>query len=361
LGEKRVSREEIHKLLGGYATDTLTNAERKALFEAAMEDQDLFDALAAEQPLRELLQDDRARRELLAVLEPAKQPTPKQRVFSRAWIAAAASVCVAAIALGLVWRMQPARQNVTFVAQAPVVADHVLQPPVALPQASQPVAPKRSQDLSRRESAPTARMAAAPATSNEPQVPPPAPMMAGAPAALEMQYIPAPSEAKKEALEEARGDLAGRSQAIPESTQVGKVTIPLQAKFVAQRYRLFKKDSAGVFQELPAPDVSRGDTILFEVTPSRDGQLTVSMSGDNDVQTVFAGLVNAGVPYRVPLGGLVIAGEPGARTFSIRWSTPPRDMRVVQQSFKDKSSLQVAGAYGQRSEPDEVKLVLTVR
>src|SRR5262245_11680547 len=92
LGEKRVSREEIHKLLGGYATDTLTNAERKALFEAAMEDQHLFDALAAEQPLRELLQDDQARRELLTALQPAKQPAPKQWIFSHAWMAAAASV-----------------------------------------------------------------------------------------------------------------------------------------------------------------------------------------------------------------------------------------------------------------------------
>src|ERR1017187_7593148 len=41
-----MSREEIQKLLGGYATDTLSEAERRALFEAAIEDQELFDALA---------------------------------------------------------------------------------------------------------------------------------------------------------------------------------------------------------------------------------------------------------------------------------------------------------------------------
>jgi hypothetical protein len=358
-----VSREEIHKLLGGYATDTLTNAERKALFEAAMEDQDLFDALAAEQPLRELLQDDRARRELLAALEPAKQPAPKRWVFSHAWMAAAASVCVAAIALGLVWRMQPPRPNVTFVAQAPLAADRMLPPPTALPQASERADPQRSQDISKREQERPFAIRMAPPARNEMVVVPeaPAPVMAGAQAAPEMRFVEPPSEAKKEAVEDSKVEFVFRSQAEQETAQVGKANFPLQAKFVAQRYRLFRKDSAGVFQEMPAPDVSRGDTILFEVTPSRDGQLTVSMSGENDVQTVFTGLVNAGVPYRVPLGGLVIAGEPGTRTFSIRWSTPPRDIRMVQQSFKDKSSLQVTGAYGQRTEPDEIKLVMTVR
>src|ERR1017187_9537418 len=51
-----MSREEIQKLLGGYATDTLSEAERRALFEAAIEDQELFDALAKEQALRDVLQ-----------------------------------------------------------------------------------------------------------------------------------------------------------------------------------------------------------------------------------------------------------------------------------------------------------------
>ena len=36
-----MSREEIEKLLGGYATGTLTPGERDALFAAALEDQQL--------------------------------------------------------------------------------------------------------------------------------------------------------------------------------------------------------------------------------------------------------------------------------------------------------------------------------
>ena len=75
-----MSREEIQKLLGGYATDTLSAAERSALFEAALEDQELFDALAKEQALRDVLQDVSAREQLIAALGPAREPFAR-----RAW------------------------------------------------------------------------------------------------------------------------------------------------------------------------------------------------------------------------------------------------------------------------------------
>ena len=40
--------DDIRKLLGGYATGTLTEDERQALFAAALQDQTLFEALADE-------------------------------------------------------------------------------------------------------------------------------------------------------------------------------------------------------------------------------------------------------------------------------------------------------------------------
>ena len=42
-----MNREDIQKLLGGYATGTLTPEEQQALFSAALEDQELFDARRA--------------------------------------------------------------------------------------------------------------------------------------------------------------------------------------------------------------------------------------------------------------------------------------------------------------------------
>src|ERR1019366_478681 len=40
-----MSPEDIKKLLGGYATGTLTAEERQGLFAAALEDQEMFDAV----------------------------------------------------------------------------------------------------------------------------------------------------------------------------------------------------------------------------------------------------------------------------------------------------------------------------
>src|SRR5262245_13829894 len=59
---------ELEKLLGGFAADTLTPEERKKLFTAALQDQQLFNALADEQALKELLTDPAVRRRLLQSL-----------------------------------------------------------------------------------------------------------------------------------------------------------------------------------------------------------------------------------------------------------------------------------------------------
>ena len=64
-----MSPEDAKKLLGGYATGTLTDAEQEALFAAALDDQELFDALAREQSLREVLRDPAVKAELLAALD----------------------------------------------------------------------------------------------------------------------------------------------------------------------------------------------------------------------------------------------------------------------------------------------------
>ena len=64
-----MSREEVQKLLGGYATGTLTAEEQQALFEAALDDQELFDTLAREQALRDLLRDPAANAAVLAALD----------------------------------------------------------------------------------------------------------------------------------------------------------------------------------------------------------------------------------------------------------------------------------------------------
>jgi len=62
-------KNDLDKLLGGYATGTLTEEERTTLFEAALDDQQLFNTLADEEALKGLLEDPESRERLLAQLE----------------------------------------------------------------------------------------------------------------------------------------------------------------------------------------------------------------------------------------------------------------------------------------------------
>ena len=64
-----MSEHDLEKLLGGFASDTLTPEEKQTLYTAALQDQQLFDALADEQAFKELLANPDVRRRLLASLE----------------------------------------------------------------------------------------------------------------------------------------------------------------------------------------------------------------------------------------------------------------------------------------------------
>ncbi|MFN3324895.1 MAG: hypothetical protein ACK5AZ_15465 [Bryobacteraceae bacterium] len=95
---------EMEKLLSGYATGTLTDREREALFAAALENQALFDALADEETLRELLadpHDPQARRHLLAALEAPESALPFWRRRPLVWTLAG-SLAGFALLIGVV-------------------------------------------------------------------------------------------------------------------------------------------------------------------------------------------------------------------------------------------------------------------
>src|SRR4051812_26572570 len=110
--------QEIRKLLGGYATGSLTDAEQQALFAAALDDQELFDELAREQSLRELLSDPSARAEMLAAVE------ERPKVWGW-WRPAAAVLAMAGLAAVAVLVMRPKPQP------TPLTAPRVVEPPPA--------------------------------------------------------------------------------------------------------------------------------------------------------------------------------------------------------------------------------------
>src|SRR5579863_3115162 len=113
--------EEVQKLLGGYATGTLTPEEQQALFQAALEDQEVFDALAKEQSLRDLLRDPAARAHVLAAME--ERPRPWWQRANR-WVlmGAVVAACLAAAAGIYVTRSRQVPRPV-------LVAETKLQPP----------------------------------------------------------------------------------------------------------------------------------------------------------------------------------------------------------------------------------------
>jgi hypothetical protein len=93
-----MNRDDIQKLLGGYATGTLTPEERQALFEAALTDQELFDALAREEALREVLSDPVSRAQVLAAID--EVPAPWYRHWWRPMVViATAALLVVGVAV----------------------------------------------------------------------------------------------------------------------------------------------------------------------------------------------------------------------------------------------------------------------
>ncbi len=88
-----MTQDEIRKLLGGYATNALTADERRILFEAALDDQELFNALQNEDALRELLDDPVSRDQVRRALEQPKRPG----FWSRRWVLGVAIPAVAAV------------------------------------------------------------------------------------------------------------------------------------------------------------------------------------------------------------------------------------------------------------------------
>ena len=89
--------DEARKLLGGYATGTLTPEEQHTLLEAALHDQSLFNELMNEQPLKDALDDSAMRAEVLRALD----QRPRRSPWSWAFVTAG-GLAVAAIAFVLV-------------------------------------------------------------------------------------------------------------------------------------------------------------------------------------------------------------------------------------------------------------------
>ena len=262
--------EDAKKLLGGYATGTLTEAEQEALFAAALDDQELFDALAQEQSLRETLRDPAVKAELLAALD----DRPRQWWNWRP-AAVLAVAGLAAVAVLMVRQQAPAPAIVAEV-KAPA-------PQTPAPPGPKPVKTVRAQAL---EPAETKRgFERQPVTGPRASgaVAAPKPMSAMAPSApsvsmLAQDAAPTPLRAEAKAqLRATSGALSARELFfLPPAPGVRLQAVADSAvrQTMALRYTVLRKEGAE-FVDADPEGLKPDDTVALRFTANSNGFLSI--------------------------------------------------------------------------------------
>ncbi len=337
-----MSNEEIRKLLGGYATNTLTESERAALFEAALDDQELFNALQEEEALKSLLADPGARAEVRQALDGAASGNGRPAWSLRwwAWGGAASAVAVGAIVFAVVQANRPLSQPNLQIASTEQPGGRTSTEPApsraAESQKPQVVEEHRAADqvttLQEKKTAVEQAQASGATVetrdsivSNAPPVPAAAPP---APAAAP-PVIPAPVRAK--AVEEARleqspqgGQVQGQISASGSASAfrqtpakartlgavsgvaAGNVTGPLLG------YSLLRQDTNGL--ETPVAsgaDLKIGDAIRLRVSPAAPGYLVLyRMDAGGGSNPIASLAVQANTSYTVPSEPIRITSQP---------------------------------------------------
>jgi len=326
--------EEAKKLLGGYATGSLTSEERDALFDAALRDQKLFDALADEEALRELLDDDTYRRELVAEL--AERPSLLQRFTlwwahpgSLAWAGSAAALVLAAILVYQIGKPPPAQFEVAQVARP--------SPDIAPAESASTPAPQTEREsVEDRDQALGQQLAAAgpqdqaladkveESVRNEAAAEPAPPP---APAAAPPPLPPAPAKPL------AAGKAAPASRMAEVSAEGDEAGMRFRGSQVAAEAVLMRSDTAGEMAsffevEHAAPEdtwsaVAAGETLALNdrvrltITAPATGALTVTDAATGE--TLWTGPVTGGNRYTVPPeGSLPPPAGPGTRRLVVR-------------------------------------------
>jgi hypothetical protein len=295
-----MSRDDIQKLLGGYATDTLSEEERRALFAAALDDQELFDTLAKEQALRDVLQDPSTRQQLIDVLAPACKP-----FAARAWrrlrqppvLAMAGGLAVLLIVGGLVLRQtKRAARPVAIMADAIAPRNElstaaspstpgasprkVFHPPAAarLPKLSTPLPAPPILPAQREIS--SANLSVVPAAA-----PPPPPAVALARSAAEggRQMLPAMPMPTHSFIASGGARMAKMSPAKAKASGASvAATRPIE-------YTLLLKDDKGVYSQVPSGTVFRaGDSVRLQVEARQTGYIYLLQRDSTGVWNLVA-------------------------------------------------------------------------
>lgn len=354
-----MSREDIQKLLGGYATGTLTPEERDTLFAAALEDQELFDSLVREEPLRELLQDPAAKGRLRAALE-----VPARARWYRGWlrpaVLTAAAAAIVVISVSMVERRTPPAPPVEMAKLEPA------PPPAAVLSAPQPPAAAEAPRPSITKAAPVRQRNAPQAkdqevqelkqatAQNQPAATPaaPAPLPAPPPvdtqAALQLRPVagltgiragaggmlvrdaralfsepsPAAAAAFRKSLVKTESGGPARAQAV--SAPVADAVLAA-APHLGLRYTVWRRPADGIFEQTAlGAGLNAGDRVELQLQANDSGYLYVLERGADGMWNVLTTDRLARMAmYTIPQGGALRLGDSGVLELFVLFARRP--------------------------------------
>jgi len=297
---------DIKALLAGYTTGTLNETERRALFEAALDDQELFDLLAKEEALREALEDPEARRQLIAALEPVREP-----YLARFWrwlrppagLAAAGVIALLVIGAGIMLLQQRHARRETIIAQAIMP-----RPPVILPSLPPAAAPPRIERKTRsvlKQPAPKIPRVEVPGTGTALPAAAPAPPPTETKEQVEVQAAPPPPP-----VQQAAPVMGFARSAVPMRRPFGRAMAGNLAG-PAVDYTLLLRDAQGAYSAAPSGvTLHAGDAVRLRVTSPEDGYLYLFRQSPAGWDVIANQRVEPGRSYDLPADGIE-TDEPG--------------------------------------------------
>src|SRR5215469_6116324 len=271
-----MTKEEIRKLLGGYATNTLTESERNALFEAALDDQELFDALQQEQVLKNVLDDPSSRAEIQQALE------HPNRTRSSLWIwgGTIGAATAAAVLVAVFWP----RANVLVEKSKEIVS---LEESTASPAPPAPAPPASLESHTPVDSLKQAPQPAIrgqfqrpPASGNQalesnPSVPTPAPIIPPPVVAQEATRAQQQQERSAVALSQ-RIELRDQSASARARSSFAPMSSVANLQTVSLRYSLVKQDPTDKDgSPVSDSDLKPGDRVRLRVAAEIAGRIVL--------------------------------------------------------------------------------------
>lgn len=334
-----MEREAIERLLAEYATGGLSAEDRKKLFTAALEDQNLFDELMEEDALRELIELPGARDQLIDALQEEMEPATVGRAAVYSMPAPAAPAAKSSMEQPAAEVAPPRRRMpiwyawaaglgvvffsgvITYSILAPrthFAVAHIPTPPTDF----KPFTPPPAREASTSApvvSAPEPLVAMAPKDTRQlpradiplPSAPPPPP------ARMEVaDAAPAAAQAEEKIVAEVRKDAEPERQA-SSAAEMGRARTPAAAGAPAA-FRKTAPVEASAWRQTPGGDwvrlaeadrVANGDRVVIRYTPASNGMVALR---DEAGATLASRAGRTGVEMEFAVPDATLRREPGA-------------------------------------------------